>query len=201
MGLHKDDLDREIKYLNEKEVNKIFKIIANLGNKYWLRDLVLFRVGFETGCRASEMGLFRVSDFNKNNRDIYCRRIKNGNNNTIRLSKTTANTLAKYIKEYKLSEDDYLFLSQFRKPISRQTIDLLTKLYFGAAKIKDKSKYHFHTLRHTRAVTMLEQGFSLEDVQYVLGHKNIANTQIYAQFSSNYKKGLFDRMDKIGGIN
>ena len=90
-----------------------------------------------------------------------------------------------------------MFASQHKKPISRQTLDVMIKNYCKLAKIKDDTKHHFHTLKHSRAVSMLEAGFTLEDIQYVLGHKNIANTSIYAQFSSNYKRDLFDKMDKI----
>ncbi|MGU8858769.1 tyrosine-type recombinase/integrase, partial [Clostridium perfringens] len=53
-------------------------------------------------------------------------------------------------------------------------------------------------LKHTRAVDMLDAGFNLEDIKYLLGHKNIANTVIYAQFSSNYKSDFFDRLDRMG---
>lgn len=198
MGLKKCDLEREIKYISLDEMKKVFKVISKEDKRHSLRNLCLFEVGFETGCRASEIGMFLVKDFNVSSRDIYCRRLKNGNNNTIRLSRETARHLRRYIQENNLGVDDPIFMSQFRKPIDRRMIDNLTRKYFSMAKIKDTSKYHFHTIRHTRAVTMLEQNFKIEDVQYVLGHKSIANTNIYAQFSSNYKRSLFDKMDSIG---
>lgn len=190
-------MDKEIKYLTKEEIKKVFKVIRDSDVKYALRDEALFRVGFETACRVSEMSLFRVKDFNQDTRDIYCRRNKNGNNNTVRLTKETSRVLKKYILNSNLYEDDCIFMSQFRKPLSRKTIDLLVKKYFKIAKIKDQSKYHFHVLRHTRAVTMLEDNCTLEDIKYLLGHKKFANTLIYAQFSSNYKKSLFDKLDFI----
>lgn len=190
-------MDKNIKYLTKEEVKKIFKTIRESDSKYSLRDEVLFRVGFETACRVSEMALFMVKDFNQDTRDIYCRRNKNGNNNTVRLTKETSRILKKYILISNLDEDDCIFMSQFKKPLSRKTIDLLVKKYFKMSRIKDQSKYHFHVLRHTRAVTMLEDNCSLEDIKYLLGHKKFANTLIYAQFSSNYKKGLFDKLDSI----
>lgn len=190
-------MDNEIKYLTKEEMKRVFKVIRESESKYALRDEVLFRVGFETACRVSEMGLFKVKDFNQDTRDIYCRRNKSGNNNTVRLSKETSRLLKKYILSSYLDVDEYIFMSQFGKPISRKTIDLLTKKYFKMAKIKDISKHHFHVLRHTRAVTMLEDNCTLEDIKYLLGHKKFANTLIYAQFSSNYKKGLFDKLDLI----
>lgn len=190
-------MDKEIKYLTKAEIKKIFKAIRDSDSKYALRDEVLFRVGFETACRVSEMGLFKIKDFNPDTRDIYCRRQKNGNNNTVRLTKETARLLKKYILSMNHVSTEFIFISQFGKPLSRKTIDLLVKKYFKIAKIKDISKYHFHVLRHTRAVTMLEDNCTLEDIKYLLGHKKFANTLIYAQFSSNYKKSLFDKLDSI----
>lgn len=190
-------MDKDIKYLTKEEIKKVFKTIRESDAKYALRDEVLFRVGFETACRVSEMALFRIKDFNPNTRDIYCRRSKNGNNNTVRLSKETSRLLKKYIQSIDDVNTEFIFMSQFGKPLDRRTIDLLTKKYFKMAKIKDQSKYHFHVLRHTRAVTMLEDGCTLEDIKYLLGHKKFANTLIYAQFSSNYKKSLFDKLDFI----
>lgn len=190
-------MDKEIKYLTKEEIKKVFKTIRESNAKYALRDEVLFRVGFETACRVSEMALFRIKDFNPNTRDIYCRRSKNGNNNTVRLSKETSRLLKKYIQSIDDVNTEFIFMSQFGKPLDRRTIDLLTKKYFKMAKIKDVSKHHFHVLRHTRAVTMLEDNCTLEDIKYLLGHKKFANTLIYAQFSSNYKKGLFDKLDSI----
>lgn len=190
-------MDKEVKYLTKDEIKKVFKVIRDSESKYALRDEVLFRVGFETACRVSEMGLFKIQDFNSDTRDIYCRRNKSGNNNTVRLSKETSRLLKKYIQSLDWSNTEFIFMSQFGKPLSRKTIDLLTKKYFKIAKIKDTSKHHFHVLRHTRAVTMLEDGCILEDIKYLLGHKKFANTLIYAQFSSNYKKSLFDKLDFI----
>ena len=186
-----------IKYFTSKELQNLFKACISDSSKHSLRNLCLLKVAFYCGLRASELGLINVDDYNSSNRSIYCRRLKGSNNNTIRLDVDTSRLLNKYIKEYKLTSGDLIFASQHKKPISRQSLDVMIKKYCVKAKIKDTTKHHFHTLKHSRAVSMLEAGFSLEDIQYVLGHKNIANTSIYAQFSSNYKRDLFDKMDKI----
>lgn len=190
-------MNETIKYLTSKELEKLFKCISSDDSKYRLRNLCLFKIAFYCGLRASEIGLIYVSDFNKNTRELYCKRLKGSNNNTIRLDKETARLISSYIRDNNLNNDDLLFASQHHKAISRKTIDVLMKKYAVAAKIKDTTKHHFHVLKHTRAVSMLENNFTLEDIQYVLGHKNIANTSIYAQFSSNYKKNLFDKMDSM----
>lgn len=186
-----------IKYFTSRELQSVLKACTKDESKHSLRNLCLLKTAFYCGLRASELGLIRLDDYNPSNRDIYCRRLKGSNNNTVRLDVETSRLLNKYIKEYKLSPGDLMFASQHKKPISRQTLDVIIKNYCKLAKIKDYTKHHFHVLKHTRAVSMLEAGFTLEDIQYVLGHKNISNTSIYAQFSSNYKRYLFDKMDRI----
>lgn len=186
-----------IKYFTSNELQNLFRACINDSSKHNLRNLCLLKVAFYCGLRTSELGLIGVDDYNPSNRDIYCRRLKGSNNNTIRLDVETSRLLNKYIKQYKLVPGNLLFCSQHKKPISRQSLDIMIKKCCAKAKIKDTNKHHFHTLKHSRAVSMLDNGFALEDIQYLLGHKNIANTSIYAQFSSNYKRDLFDKMDKI----
>ena len=65
------------------------------------------------------------------------------------------------------------------------------------ANIKDKSKWHFHTLKHTRAVDLAEKGLDLKEIQYWLGHKEISNTQIYFQFTSVQYNALYRKLSKF----
>ena len=189
--------DETIKYLTSREYTRLINAIKKDNSKLSLRNFVIFNVAYYCGLRVSEVGLLNVNDYNPNNRSLYCHRLKGSNNNTIRLSKEISRILNLYIKEYGLEQDDILFKSQHGKPISRQSLDVVFKNYAKVARIKDTSKHHFHVLKHTRAVDMLDAGFNLEDIRYLLGHKNIANTSIYAQFSSNYKRDLFDKMDRM----
>lgn len=185
-----------IKYLEREELDKLFKIIKKLEARYWLRDLLLFRIGYWTGCRISELLEMTVGIFNPGNNQIYCQRKKGGISNTLILDDTTAKLLKKYIKENNLEVDDYIFGSQQGGAMDRRTVDKLVKKYFTAAKIKDTSKHHFHTMRHTRAVLMLEDGFDISKVKYVLGHKSITNTAIYAQLTAAAEKDMMNQMLK-----
>lgn len=89
-----------------------------------------------------------------------------------------------------------MFISQKGLPISRKTLDKLMKKYCEMAKIKDKDKWHFHTLKHTRAVNLAESGLDLKEIQYWLGHKEISNTQIYFQFTSSQYETLYKKLKK-----
>ncbi|EJT6499999.1 tyrosine-type recombinase/integrase [Clostridium perfringens] len=185
-----------IKYLEKEELDKLFKIIKKVNAKYWLRDLLLFRIGYWTGCRVSEVLLMTVDRFNQGNNQLYCQRLKGGISNTLILDDVTSKLLKKHIKENDLDGDDYIFFSQQGGALDRRTVNNLTKRYFTAAKIKDQTKHHFHTMRHTRAVLMLEDGFGIEKVKYILGHKSISNTAIYAQLTASTEKDMFNTMLK-----
>lgn len=185
-----------IKYLEREELDKLFKTIKKVQARYWVRDLLLFRIGYWTGCRVSELLEMTVSVFNSGNNQIYCQRKKGGISNTLILDDTTAKLLKKYIRDNELEADDFIFGSQCGGAMDRRTVDKLVKKYFKAAKIKDTSKYHFHTIRHTRAVLMLEDGFDISKVKYVLGHKSITNTAIYAQLTATAEREMMNQMLK-----
>ena len=185
-----------IKYLEREELDKLFKTIKKMESRYWIRDLLLFRIGYWTGCRISELLEMTVSVFNPGNNQIYCQRKKGGISNTLILDDTTAKLLKKYIKENDLEADDFIFRSQVGGAMDRRTVDKLVKKYFKAAKIKDISKHHFHTMRHTRAVLMLEYNYDISKVKYILGHKSITNTAIYAQLTAAAEKDMMNQMLK-----
>ena len=57
-------------------------------------------------------------------------------------------------------------------------------------------KHHFHTLKHTRAMQMIATpGVNLRDVQWWLGHKYIANTMIYLNYSVEAQAELYKKLE------
>lgn len=188
-----------IKYFTQKELGKLFKAIEESkdNNKFWLRDLCIHKVGYVCALRASEIGLLHVSYFNSQKGEMYCRRLKGSQSNTIRIGevdKSLISLLKKYINDNGLRDSDYLFKSQLNKPISRQNLDRLIKGYCVAAKLQDESKFHFHTLKHSIAVHLADSGLDIKDLQHYLGHKNINNTQIYFQFTTTQQDYMYAKI-------
>ncbi|ACB83978.1 tyrosine-type recombinase/integrase [Natranaerobius thermophilus] len=185
-----------VRFMTQKELDKLFRTIEKSKDKHWLRDITMFRIAYRCGLRASEVGLIQVSDFNPKMNELYVRRNKNSLNNTIRLDNKTARYLKKYIKSYQLKENEIMFKSQKRSPISRQNLDRIMKKYCEKAKIKDVTNWHFHVMKHSIAVHLAETGLDVKELQHYLGHRNIASTLVYFQFTTRQQDEMYQKISK-----
>lgn len=184
--------DAKIKYFTQQETKRLFEAIENLKSIHVVRDLAIFRVAYRCGLRASEIALITLQDYNKIKGEIYCKRLKGSKNNTIRLDDKTKFVLDKYIEDSNIIIDNEpIFKSQKNNPISRQTLDYLIKKYCEIANIADKSKYHFHAIKHTTAVHLAESDMDIKELQWWLGHKSVTNTEIYFQFTTRQQERMY----------
>lgn len=190
-------MEETIKYFTQYELKKLFRVIEKSEGKYSLRDLLIFRLAYRCGLRATEIGLITKGNYNKNTKELYCRRLKGSYSNTIRLDIETNKLINKFIKENKIHEDtDILFKSQKGGPISRKTLDLLIKKYCNKAKLQDPSKWHFHTLKHSCAVHLAESGLDIKELQSWLGHKSVNNTMVYFRFTTTQQDIMYKKLER-----
>lgn len=184
----------EIKFFTNDELKRLFKAIKDSDDKYKVRNEAIIKVAYYCALRASEVGMIMITDFNISRNEIYCRRLKGSQNNTLRIiDKDILRALKRYIREY--SPKDILFKSQKGNPISRKTLDAMMKEYCKKANIQDTTKWHFHTLKHTKAIDLAESGLDLREIQYWLGHKEVSNTEIYLEFTSKQYESLYQKLD------
>ncbi len=195
--------EREINYLSQKEIKRLFEAIKNSENKFKLRDLALFTVIYLGWLRASEVKLLKASDYRPEVKELFIRRLKGSNSNTIRIiDDEKRRLLNKYIKEYSgkelykiNSENDYLFKWKNGKPLDLEAIRFLFKQYWRLAKLP-KEKQHPHILKHSIAVHLAESGIDIKDLQYYLGHKNINNTTIYFQYTTKQMDNFYNKLSQ-----
>ncbi len=194
-------LAEKIKFLTQQELSKIFKAIERSEGKHKTRDMAIFRIAYRCALRATEIGLILLEDYNRVKGELYCRRLKGSQNNTIRLDQKTMKVLNKYIRDYEKKDgSDVLFLSQEGNAISRKTLDFLMKKYCNEAKIIDVSKHHFHAIKHTSAVHLAESGLDIKDVQWWLGHKNVNNTLIYFQYTTAQQNEMYNKLERRNSL-
>ncbi len=150
---------------------------------FYLRDKAMLELLYATGVRAGELAGLKTSDLNL---DIgYLRCMGKGNKErVIPLGKVAIAAIIEYLtmpggrpKLAKPESADFLLLSRTGRPMSRIEIWRLVKKY--AIRAGMPRNLTVHTLRHCFATHLLAGGADLRSVQEMLGHVDIATTQIY----------------------
>lgn len=190
LSFHIDDLEykkRKRSYPNVLKLSEIHQLIHTLDNGiYDQRNKTIILILYCSGLRVSELVELKLSQINfkegyircfgKGSKEkvIYC-----GDVLTIIL-KSYLNQIRPEILHFRTSE--YLFINKIGEPLTRKYIyDIITK---AAKKANLHKKVTPHTLRHTFATHLLENGADLRSIQEMLGHKDIATTQIYTHLSN-----------------
>ncbi len=182
-------------YLTVDEVDKIIKSVDKDTPK-GLLDLSLIILDFSTGLRVSELVNLKIQNFNF--KDSYLKVMGKGNKERIiPYTKETYGIINLYLekirKQIKTSKKE-LFLHPDGKNVSRQYFYLRLKEYAKIAGINKNISPH--TLRHTFATFLLNNGAGLKSVQELLGHSNIETTQIYTHLSMKTKFEEYDKKMK-----
>lgn len=173
----------EIKYLTEPELEKFFRAIDKAGS---VRDRAIFRIMYHRGLRAREVGMLQLSDWLVRDDRLIVRRLKGSNGGEYHLVKKEVSALRAWVK-VRGTDAGPLFPSRNGSPISQQMLDVLCKKY-GAAAGLPVAKCHSHAMKHSCGTHMMNMGFSTEDVQDHLGHRQVANTQIYAKYTNSRRQ-------------
>lgn len=145
----------------------------------------VINAALQTGMRRIEIVNAAVNHVNIEKEVIFVPASKSINPRHIPLTGTMKEILTRLIPA---AHDGYLFLNQFGKPYE---IHRLTKTFRQICERADIKDATFHCLRHTVATNMLDAGANPTDVQYLLGHKNIQTTMVYAHPGQTVKNAIF----------
>ncbi len=155
-----------------------------------LRDRACFELLYATGMRVTELVELKLKDVDLKLGVIRCLG-KGQKERIIPMGGCAQFALVEYLNRgrgrlLKNKESKHLFLSRFGTKITRQMIWKLIKKYAILANISKRVSPH--TLRHSFATHLLERGADLRIVQELLGHSNIATTQIYTHMNKDKLK-------------
>ena len=147
-----------------------------------IRDKAMLELLYATGIKVSELTELTVSNVNL---QIGILHLHNGERERIvPMYPAAVKTVAAYLVNVRPAivideNEDRLFTNMNGKPLSRQGFWKIIKHYAEKAGIKKDITPH--TLRHSFAAHLLENGAQLKDIKEMLGHSDISSTQIYAQ--------------------
>jgi integrase/recombinase XerD len=167
---------------------------------YYLRDKALLELLYATGCRASEAAGIGTKDLNLKIGYIRCFG-KGNKERVIPLGRTAIGAIEVYLehlrpKLVKPFSGDVLFLSRTGRGMDRIDVWRIVKKYARRAGMP--GNLTVHTLRHCFATHLLSGGADLRSVQEMLGHTDIATTQIYTHVDQDRLRSIHKQFHPRG---
>lgn len=157
--------------------DEVVEIVDNIKNK---KHKLIIALAYSSGLRVSEIKNLRVKDVDINHFTIHIKNAKGRKDRITVLSKKIVKLLSKLI--CLKDKSDLVFETERGGKYSTRT---LQKIFSDALKkSKIKKDATFHTLRHSFATHLLENGTDIRYVQELLGHNNIRTTQIYTHVTN-----------------
>ena len=172
------------KYLTVEDIDKLLNIKLIKPNDY--RNKAMLELLYASGMRISELVQLKLSqiDFSESLVRVTG---KGKKDRVIPLNDVSIYFLSEYIQNYrqfllKTKDSEYVFINGFGSRISRQGFfKILKKLCLESGIEQEVSP---HTLRHSFATHLLNNGADLRIIQELLGHENIVTTEIYAHLQN-----------------
>ena len=183
-------MTKQRRYLTQSEVEQLLEA-AKAGSAPE-RDYCLILMSFVHGFRVSEVRHLTLSDIDMQEGCLYIHRLKQGFSTTHPLLAKEMKALKAWLKvrkNLKGSETDWLFLSRWGRPLSRQRLYQLIQKLGEVAGISVCS--HPHMLRHACGFALADRGVDTRLIQDYLGHRNIRHTVRYTASNAARFKGVW----------
>ena len=182
--------------LNYEEIHELFEFKeCNTPKEYLTR--ALFELFYATGLRISELVSIKLEDINFSEQSL--RVLGKGKKmRIVYFGEYARDALTDYLsirKTLQKKPTDYLFLNLHGNPMNRRTAEEI--IYKRVEEVSLNHHISAHTLRHTFATHMLENGADIRTVQELLGHEKLSTTQIYTHLTSDYlRQEYFKKMPR-----
>ncbi len=171
--------------LSKQEVKALFN---NAGN---LKHRCLLKLIYSAGLRRSELLDLKINDIDFDRGLVFIRNAKGRKDRVSLLSASLVPELKNYIKSY--NPEKYLFEGLGGRRYSESSVRQVFKRAFERAGIKKRATPH--TLRHSFATHLLEQGTDMRYIQELLGHQSSRTTEIYTHVSRQNIMGINNPLD------
>ena len=160
-----------------------------------LRDKAMLELLYATGIRVSELITINVNDVNLELGYIKCFG-RGAKERVVPLGSIASKCVSQYLRKGRTAlvrskQEEAMFVNHHGRRLTRQGFWKIIKKYALEAHIEQKITPH--TLRHSFATHLLENGADLRSVQEMLGHADISTTQIYTHVTKNRLKEVYDK--------
>lgn len=180
-------------YLHSEEIEELLNV-PNKNTPLGFRNFLIIEILYSTGIRVSELINIKIKDINFE--DMVIKIFGKGSKERYALfGVVLKNAILKYLKYFRKEllqnkTNDYLLLNKNGNQLTDRGIRLIIDNIVKRSGIKKNISPH--TIRHTFATHMLNNGADLKIVQELLGHSNLSTTQIYTHVSNIYLKEIYE---------
>lgn len=191
-SVHNDKAEKkELLVLTSKEVETLLAQ-PNFNDIKGMRDKAMLEILYATGIKVSELIGLNIDDFNAQLSFIRCG--SGEKERFIPIYPIAVKAITAYLENARKlfvtdNREKALFVNVTGERMTRQGFWKILKSYAQSANIKKPITPH--TLRHSFAAHLLENGADIHDIQVILGHTDIASTQRYAQFLKDKMKNSY----------
>ena len=180
------------KFLKDEELDKIFSV-CNSNNPTEERDTLIIELLYATGVRVSELVNIKIKDINREEKLIKV--LGKGNKERMVIyNNHTKKALDTYLKDgynyFNKKSSEYLILNKNGNKLSERYIREIINKKVSQASLDIKISPH--TLRHTFATDILENGADLMTVKELLGHESLNTTSIYTHITNEQIKKKYN---------
>ena len=175
------------KALNIIEVRKIFEQTANIKHN------TILKLCYGMGLRLSEITNIKICDIDSQTMQVFIERGKGKKDRYVNLPYSILDQLREYYKQYKPKE--YLFEGQYGGKYSTRSIQLIFKEALKKANIQ--KSLGVHSLRHSFATHLLENGTDIRFIKDLLGHNDIKTTFIYTHVTDKSLRKIVSPLDNL----
>ena len=186
--IHRQKKEKKLpKVIHSADIKRIFDLTENLKHN------TMLKISYGMGLRVSEVVNLKISDIDSKQMLVLLERAKGKKDRYVNLPESLLVQLRLYYKEYKPKE--YLFEGQYGGQYSIRSAQMVFKqamVRSGLNKVVS-----FHSLRHSFATHLLEQGTDIRFIQDLLGHNDIKTTLLYTHVSDTSIRKIKSPLDRI----
>lgn len=177
--------------LSKEECKELFKAPR------WLKHKYLLAFAYGGGLRMNELRLLKISDVDLNRKQIHIRQGKGKRDRYVVLANLLAQKLGHYLSEVK--PQIYLFEGQTPgQPMGERSIQYVINEALVKTSIKKQAT--MHTLRHSFATHLLEDGIDIQSIQRLLGHSDMRTTMVYLHVAQVKPRMAHSPLDSLYNI-
>jgi site-specific recombinase XerD len=175
------------KHISQRDIRKLFATVENT------KHALMLKICYGMGLRVSEIVNLKITDIDSGNMQVLIARAKGKKDRYVNLPESILEDLRNYYRQYRPKK--FLFEGQEGGKYSIRSVQHVFKNALEKAKIN--KNVGIHSLRHSFATHLLENGTDVSFIQQLLGHNDIETTMKYAKVAQKNLKKIKSPLDNL----